>query len=557
MGRKNKRYMLFWFMGLMGKKLPVYLLAILVSSVGEALRFVTSARIVGGIVSAAQTRDVSGLIFRVAGTFIMFVLAVMMWRFGIIRYNIEGRRGVAKVEKMVFAKAMKLPMSYYEEHHSGDFISRLTFDMERAGDIYSSRLRRFVDAIIASLVYLIFMFMDSPQLTGYLLAISFLSLLGNSLFLKPMKNAGTRLARQNGNMTEHLTNLLSGMELAKVFPVGKRMVHDYEEANEAYCHIQKKTNRLAAALEGLNNMFDLLGALAALGLGIWFVQEGRIGLGELTAIYTLYGSFRYAFLRIGQYLPQMMNCLANVERLYDFLQEAEEPERYQVKDKGNTKTVDEFAVTMENICFSYREDKKLLQDFSMKIPVGKCVALVGESGCGKSTIAKLLLGFYGPQEGRISICGKNGENSTLDHMRNLIAYVSQEPYLYGVTIAENIAYGRSDVKPEEVPMEDIVKAAKAANAHDFIMNLPKGYETIPGERGNTLSGGERQRIAIARAVLKNAPILLLDEATSALDNESERLVNEALNRVCKGRTTIMIAHRKSTIAMADEVIVVG
>ena len=557
MGRKNKGHMLFWFMGLMGRRLPVYLLAIFISSVGEALRFVTSAKIVGGIVSVAQTGDTSGLAFQVAGTFLMFVLSVMTWRFGIIRYNIEARRGIARVEKMFFSKAMKLPMSYYEQHHSGDFISRLTFDMERAGDIYSSRLRRFADAIIASLVYLLFMVIDSPQLTGSLLAISFLSLLGNSLFLKPMKNAGARLARQNGVMTQQLTNLLAGMELAKIFPVGKRMVGDYEESNITYCHIQKKTNGLTAALEGLNNMFDLLGALAALGLGIWFVQEGMIGLGELTAIYTLYGSFRYAFLRIGQYLPQMMNCLANVERLYDFLQEEEEPERYQVKGGSYAKTMDEFAVTMENVCFSYGEDRKLLQDFSMKIPVGKCVALIGESGCGKSTVAKLLLGFYEPEKGRIGICGKNGNNSTLDDMRNLIAYVPQEPYLYGVTIAENIAYGRPDMRPEEVPMEDIISAAKAANAHDFIMHLPEGYKTIPGERGNSLSGGERQRIAIARAVLKNAPILLLDEATSALDNESEHLVNEALNRVCKNRTTIMIAHRASTIAMADEVIVVG
>ena len=195
----------------------------------------------------------------------------------------------------------------------------------------------------------------------------------------------------------------------------------------------------------------------------------------------------------------------------------------------------------------------VVHDISFSLRPGEILGLVGESGSGKSTLAKLLLGFYPLQKGTINICGKNGRNSTIEEMRDLIAYVPQEPYLYEVSIAENIAYGRGK-KTQEVAREDIVNAAKIANAHEFIMRLPKGYDTIPGESGNTLSGGERQRIAIARAVLKNAPILLLDEATSALDNESERLVNKAINRISRNHTTIIIAHRPSTIAMADKVV---
>lgn len=300
-------------------------------------------------------------------------------------------------------------------------------------------------------------------------------------------------------------------------------------------------------------MFDLLGALAFLGLGVWFVSKNLVTVGALTAIYTLYGSFRWVFLEIGRYLPQMMNCLANVERLYEFLELEEEPEHYGAEEALDA-AADNYAVVVDNLSFGYEENRTVLKHVSFKVEKGKCVALVGESGCGKSTLAKLLLGFYRPKSGSIRILGKEGSNSTLWEMRNLISYVPQEPYLYDISIAENIAYGRSAVAPEKVPMEDIVAAAKAANAHDFIMKLPEGYDTIPGERGMKLSGGERQRIAIARAVIRNAPILLLDEATSALDNESERLVNEAINRISKERTTIMIAHRQSTIAMADEVI---
>lgn len=556
-----------WFMSLMGNRLPIYLLGILVSTLGMALRNIANARIVERIVTAAQTRQTEGLLLKVALEFLLFVLSMLLWREGIMRYNIEAKRGIAKLEKMIFSKAMRLPMAYYEEHHSGDFISKLTFDVGRAGDIYGSRLRRLSSAVISAVVYLIPMLCYSPQLTVCLLGISFLSFLVNSYFLKPMKEAGSRLTKQNGTMTECLTNMLAGMELAKMFPVGKKMLSDYQEANSSYCNTQKKTGKLNGALESLNCLFDLSGALAFLGLGVWFVANKLITVGELTAMYTLYGTFRYVFLDIGRYLPQMMNCLANVECLYEFLQVAEEPLQYESEviddeaqeqdDSCNGDAQKEYAVTMDNIFFSYQEDRTILKNFSMKVEKGKCVALVGESGCGKSTIAKLLLGFYKPEKGVVNIMGKSGNNATLWEMRDLVGYVPQEPYLYGVSIAENIAYGRSSVMPEEVSMEEIIAAAKTANAHDFIMKLPNGYDTIPGERGNTLSGGEKQRIAIARAVLKNAPILLLDEATSALDNESERLVNEALDRVCKGRTTIMIAHRQSTIAMADEVIVVG
>ena len=544
-----------WFMGLMGKRLFLYLTAILVSTIGSALSKVANAWIVEDIVTAAQTRETQGLLWSVAVSFGIFVFGWAIWRFAIIHYNIEARRGVATVEKLVFAKAMRLPYAYYEQHHSADFMSKLTFDTERAGDIYSSRLRRLLSAVISSVVFLIPMFYDSWQLTLCLLGVSVLSFAVNALFLPPMKRNGTQLSKQHSILLEKLTNILAGMQLIKIFPMRQTMWENYHAANENYYGTQVKTGKLSAALESLNCLFDLTGALAFLGLGIHFVSKGMIGLGQLTAIYTLYGSFRYVFLDIGTYLPQMINCLANAERLYHFLQLEEETDT-AVPALAPLQQEQGYAVTMENLSFSY-EDTPLLEHISLKIKENSFVALTGESGCGKSTLAKLLLGFYEPKEGQICVCGKSCQNSRKEEIRDLIAYVPQEPYLYGVSIAENIAYGRSSSSPDEVPMEDIIAAAKAANAHDFIMELPQGYQTIAGERGNTLSGGEKQRIALARAVLKNAPVLLLDEATSALDSKSEKLVNEAIKKVCQNHTTIMIAHRSSTIAMADEVVAIG
>lgn len=549
---KEKKHLLRWFLGLMEDRLPIYLFCILISSMGTAFSKIANAWIVESVVSAAQSRNPDGLLIRILIQFLAFVSGWCLWRMGIMHYNIEGRIGTAKLEKRVFAKAMRLPYSYYEQHHSGDFISKLIYDTERASDIYSSRLRRLLAAIIGAVVYLLPMMYYSPQLTLCLLLISVVTFLVNHYFAHPMKQAGKELAQNNVGMIEAMTNILSGVELVKTYAVGEKLLQSFGKENQQYFTTQKKVNRISVTLSGLNNLFDLLGTLAFLGLGVWFVSRNKITLGMLSAIYTLYGPFHYAFMDIGRYFPELMNCLANVENLYDFLQLDEEPGHY-ITQSNYEEVAAEIEVDINNVSFGYTEGKEVLSDFHMQIARGQCVAIVGESGSGKSTLAKLLLGFYPLQKGTINICGKNGRNSTIEEMRDLIAYVPQEPYLYEVSIAENIAYGRGK-KTQEVAREDIVNAAKIANAHEFIMRLPKGYDTIPGESGNTLSGGERQRIAIARAVLKNAPILLLDEATSALDNESERLVNKAINRISRNHTTIIIAHRPSTIAMADKVV---
>lgn len=586
------------FMGLMGDRLPVYLGAILLATIGDAGRRIANSYLVKNIVTAAQEKSADNVLLPVLGNFAVFVLCLLLWRSGIVRYNIEGRTAAGKVEKLVFSKAMRLPMSYYEDNHSSDFMSRLIFDTQKASDIYTSRLRRLLAAVLSTVMYLVPMFYFSWELTLCMIGISLLAFAGDSLFAKPMKAAGSRLSDRNQQMLEKLTSILSGMDLIKLFPVGTRLTEEYGAANRAYYHVQRRTNRLTAGLESMNQMLDLIGTLAFLGIGIWFVSLGRVSMGALTALYSLYGTFRYAFLEIGQYLPQMMHCIANAEKIFELVDMEEEPEQWAVEtetevcgnhggcvqgadtygkcsdstadadmgcncDDNTSETAQDMMLSVRNVSFSYSNSstnnstendgsRKVLDRFSMEVPRGSYVAVVGESGCGKSTLAKLLLGFYPMGKGRISIDGKSYRDLTLEEIRARIAYVPQEPYLYGVSIAQNIAYGRRGANRDEV-----IAAAKAANAHEFIMKLPEGYDTVPGERGNTLSGGERQRIAIARAIIRNTPVMILDEATSALDNESESLVQEAIRRLRQDRTILMIAHRPATIAAADIVVRVG
>ncbi len=548
----------FWrFMKLMGDRLPFFLLAVLCSTIGEAGRGIANSYLVKNIVTAAQTGNTEHLFLIVLGNFMVFVLCLLLWRIGIIHCNIEGRTGAAKLEKLVFSKAMRLPMSYYEKQHSSDFMSKLIFDTQRASDIYTSRLRRLLAAIISTVIYLIPMLYFSWELTLCMIGVSLLALVANSLFAKPMKAAGIALSEKNRNMLEKLTNILSGMELIKIFPAGPKLSEEYKSAGREYFGIQKRTNRLTSGLESMNCFFDLTGALAFLGLGIWFMSLGRIRLGELTALYTIYGAFHNVFLEIGLYLPQVMYCVGNAEKIFEFLDMEEEPEQWMFETERDfadeaVPFSGDVMLSMQGISFSYSKGREVLTDFSMEVKKGSFVAITGESGCGKSTLAKLLLGFYPPEKGSLQIEGRKYSEFTLQEIRERISYVPQEPYLYKTTIAENIAYGRYGAGRGEV-----IAAAKAANAHDFIMKLPGGYDTVLGERGNTLSGGEKQRIAIARAIIRNAPVIILDEATSALDNESEALVQDAIKALKGGRTILMIAHRPSSIAAADTIIRVG
>ncbi len=543
----------FRFMRIMGDRLPIYLGAILLSTIGVVGNRIASSYLLKNIVTAAQTDNTDNILWIVLGNFSVFVFCLLLWRFGIIRYNIEGKTGVGKVEKLVFSKAMRLPMSYYEKNHSGDFMSRLIFDTQRASDIYTSRLRRFLSAVISTILYLIPMFYFSYELTLCLIAISLTAFIINGLFANSMKKMHKRLSNKNSKMLEKLTNILSGMELIKIFPISSKLSKEYETVSEEYFRVQKRVNQLAAGIESVNCMFDLIGALAFLGLGIWFVSLGRISLGDLAGLYAIYGAFSNVFSEIGLYFPQIIDCIANVEKIFEFLDMEEEPEQWEFKTYNDSEKITsdnkDIILSAQNISFAYSDDRKVLENFSMKIKEGSFAAVVGESGCGKSTLAKLLLGFYPLGKGSIFIDGKEYSKLTLKEIREQISYVPQEPYLYETTIAENISYGKYGASQDE-----IITAAKAANAHNFIIKLPNGYNTVLGERGNTLSGGERQRIAIARAIIRNAPIIILDEATSALDNEFESLVQEAIKALKGERTILMIAHRPSSIISADTVI---
>jgi ATP-binding cassette, subfamily B, bacterial len=350
-----------------------------------------------------------------------------------------------------------------------------------------------------------------------------------------------------GTMTERLTDLLAGFHIIKMFPIENLIMGRYKDANSETMRLCIRKARIGAFLDSTNFLLIWLSFGGALSAGAYMILYKYIDFGTMLAVINLLNGVVFMFTSLGNFIAQIQGSLAGANRVFELLDEPVEPERYVLKKTEDTAAM----VELQDIGFSYNGTDRVLDGVSLSIGKGQMAALVGPSGGGKSTVLKMLLGYYPPQEGNIVVNAKSIGQYSLTELRDMMAYVPQDAYLFDGTVEENIWYGRPKATREEV-----IAAAEAANAHGFITELPEGYATKVGERGTRLSGGQKQRIAIARALLKNAPILLLDEATSALDSESEQLVQDALNRLMQGRTTIAVAHRLSTIRHADVIYVI-
>lgn len=543
----------------MGKRRFMYYGSILGMSITFAMFSVMEAFLMKIVVDIAQKGEWDRLISSVVIIVITGVIVLLGYRFACIRYNVEAKRIYGKLYEQVLSHEMKLPCEYYENHHSGEMLSKVSFDLGRMGDIFGSRFRRVVMPFIMVVVFLVPMFALSWQLTLCLVAVNTV-LIGVTMVLTgPLKSLSKKMSESNSIMTKHITDLIQGIIQVRMFEAGRKTADRYNEEADVYAVKSDKRNMFSSLLECANTGFDLICNLVFLALGILFVQKGYTTLGAIAAIYTMYGRFSRQFLQMGKYIPELIAYLTYAQNIFDFLDEKTEDEvlsceeLYDNKLKGQEYNAD-YSVKIRNLTFSYIKDENnapvvVLDNYNERIKSGEFVAVTGASGSGKTTLSKLLMGFYKPDSGMIEVCGNNLDDISLAAGRSFFALVPQDAILFNMSIMDNIRMGRLDATEAE-----IIKAAKMANAHQFITEFTDGYDTVVGEKGMSVSGGQRQRIAIARAILKNAPIMLMDEATSALDNESERAVNETLQNL-KGRMTIiMIAHRTSTIQMADRVI---
>lgn len=462
-------------------------------------------------------------------------------------FNGTAKYGHGNVNKAIYGKFGKMPVGYYEKNHSGKIMSVLYNDSWVLSVIFMRHLRRTVASLTTIIIYLVPMLIFDYRLTCIIFVLNILTLWINTIIAKKMRARSKTIQNELSNMNATISNIISGMSVIRIYHQAKRMDEEFKKNNKVVSDLNKRNSIATAFLTSYNFLISMIQMVVFLVLGTIMVQNKLTTFGDILGIMSLQTALDLNFREFAAYFPQLYNGLAGTERVYDLLNLEEEQKSYPLDRMDDPQYIE-----FRNITFGYENENPVLTNFNMKVNKGQTFAIVGESGSGKSSVAKLLMGFYMPQSGSISIAGKNISDMTLEEMRSLVAYVPQEAALFNVSIMENIRYGKPEASDDEV-----VEAAKSANAHDFIIEQEKGYETQVGERGIRLSGGQCQRIAIARAILKNAPILLLDEATSALDTESERLIKETIRKYEKTRTTIIIAHRLSTIEDADQVFQMG
>ena len=461
------------------------------------------------------------------------------------------RTGVVRdIRLEVYGKVLRLPLSFFSEERKGDIIARMSADVTAVETYVTSSVDMLLRNPITILTYFFVMFLISWQMTLFVIIVLPLAGWGMGSITRKLKRRSASVQAQWGNIMTQLDETLGGLRIIKAFLAEDKMAARFRKTNEEY---RNSVNAMVIRQSSAHPMSEFLGTCVIV-IVLWF--GGSLILNTEYApmdasMFVYYMVLLYSIINpLKEFSKTFYNVpigMASMDRI-DMILKAENP----IKEPATPLPLRDFKDRIEfrNVGFSYTEGRPVLKHINLTVPKGKTIALVGQSGSGKSTLVDLVPRYHDVGEGELLIDGKNVKDVSIHSLRALIGNVNQEAILFNDTFYNNITFG-----VENATMEQVIEAAKIANAHDFIMETEQGYDTMIGDRGGRLSGGQRQRVSIARAILKNPPILILDEATSALDTESERLVQEALERLMKSRTTIAIAHRLSTIRGADEIYV--
>ena len=447
----------------------------------------------------------------------------------------------------MFKKILALPIGYFNDQKKGDIMSRLTNDL---GDVESSIVNVLETVFrepVTILLFFVYMVILSPQLTLFLILFLPFSGLIIGWVGRSLKKQSTRVQEKLGAILSTIDETLGGIRIIKGFNAEKKQYKKFTKQNDELFLIKNRANRKKDLASPLSEVLGVTAIVCVLWFGGRLVlRNSFLDPGDFIAYIVIFSQVIQPLKSLSAASYNIRKGSASVDRIEHLISED-----VSIKEVANPIKLEAFnhSIEFKNISFYY-EDKIILEDINLKIEKGKTIALVGSSGAGKSTLVDLVPRFHDVENGELLIDGINIKQYSLESLRSQMGIVTQEAILFNDTIANNIALGMDDATPEQ-----IMDAAKIANAHNFILQKEAGYETNIGERGNKLSGGEKQRATIARAVLKNPPILILDEATSSLDTESERLVQDAINKLMSSRTSIVIAHRLSTIRHADEIIV--
>ncbi len=500
--------------------------------------------------AGAPGKIISALIPITIGLLVAYIIQTACRYYVTYAGHMMGARMERDMRKELFDQYEKLSFSYYDQNNSGQMMSKLVSDLFDISELAHHGPENLFISLIKIIGSFIFLFMINRMLAVPMLILVVLMLVFSYGQNKKMQETFMDNRRKIGDINSSLQDTLAGIRVVQSFANERIEQEKFNKSNENFLISKDANYRCMGSFMSGNAFFQGMMYLVTLVFGGFLIAHGRMEASDL-AMYALYIGIFISPIQILVELTEMMQKgLSGFRRFLEVVET--EPDIVDAADAKPLKNV-KGNVCYEDVSFHYSDDDTpVLSHVSFEIPAGKSIALVGPSGSGKTTICSLLPRFYDVTDGRVTIDGNDVRKLTLESLRSQIGLVSQDVYLFGGSIKDNIAYGKPDAT-----MDEIVDAAKKANIHDFIMELPDKYDTFVGERGTRLSGGQKQRISIARVFLKNPPVLILDEATSALDNESERFIQKSLEELAKDRTTITIAHRLSTIRNADEILVVA
>lgn len=490
------------------------------------------------------------MLFTITG--ILLFSYIMLMGVGMLRnylLRVSGDKIVEHIRNDVYEKAQYLPMKFYDKTSTGSVINRISGDTATLQAFMLRITQEAIAQFVLLIGIIILMFAMNWKLTLLALTPVPIVVLGARVFSKKIFPFYRRIWRRWAAVTSVLTDTIPCIKVVKSFAGEKRTVKKFEKYNHEWLRVDMQASKIVTFFPLAVNFFIQCGTLLLWAIGGKWVINGTdssFTAGLLVSFLSYAGTF-YGPVNFFANLSDSYNqALSAAERIFDILDAEPEADF----NKENCPTI-HGKIEFRNVNFSFDRTKKVLSDINLTIEPGDIVGIVGTTGSGKSTLINILMRFYDNYEGEIFVDGHNIKELSLEYYRSRIGYVQQEPMMFSDTIFNNIAYGKPDAHVEEV-----IHAADIANAHEFIARQPDGYDSMLGERGIGLSGGERQRVSIARAVLKNPSLLIFDEATASVDSETENLIQEAIERLIKGRTTLMIAHRLSTLRKANKIIVV-
>lgn len=481
-----------------------------------------------------------------AALLVIYIIQTIMQYIMQYQGHVVGVRMQADMRRDVFTHLQRLPFSYFDEHKTGVIMSRIVNDLMDISEFaHHGPEDLFISAVTIIGSFIILCTVNVPLTLLTFIMIPFLV-----LFIVKKRTAMTVAFRKNrieiAEVNASLENSIAGVRIARAFTGEAEEQKKFNENNQRYVAVREKAYRVMAEFFSGTNFLTAMMNVIILAGGGYCVYAGVITVGDMVAYMLFINMFVTPIKKLIQFVEMFQNAITGYVRFEELMNVQPEKEDEHAQELTDVKG----EITFDNVTFQYDEGKEVLSNISLTFPQGKMVAIVGPSGGGKTTLCHLIPRFYEISSGSISVDGHDIRTVTRSSLRQKIGIVQQDVFLFTGTIFDNIAYGKLGASREEV-----VEAAKKANIHDYIMSLPEGYETFVGERGVKLSGGQKQRISIARVFLKNPPILVLDEATSALDNVTENYIQDSLDELCKNRTTIVVAHRLSTIKHADEIIV--